>query len=171
MQFSLDYEPLVGEISSVQRFRAACFSQKGWSLMNVRRAAVPVVCLLASIGASIAQPRVDPLNRYERVLVIVPIIGQGTALDPIRPQYVPVLTESTPLSSTPFIGFTYVMSDDGKFALVEFVARSQSAFQTMLADTTINAFLKGRDTRQAAEAAFQQHKKNFSIINFGVRIP
>ena len=139
--------------------------------MSVRRAAIPVVCLLASIGAAIAQPRVEWMNRYERVLAIVPVAGSGTAADPKRPQYVPVLSEDTPSTTTPFLGFAVVFSDDRKFALVEFVARSGSAFQGILADATIQTFLKGRDSRQAAEAAFQQHKKNFSIANFGVRIP
>jgi hypothetical protein len=54
---------------------------------------------------------------------------------------------------------------------VEFVARDPLIFQNILADTTIQAFLMGRDTRQAAEAAFQKLKANFSIANFGVRVP
>jgi hypothetical protein len=139
--------------------------------MNVGRAVVPVVCLLASISAAIAQPRVDPLNKYERILAIVPMTGQGTAADPRRPSYVPVLTPGASPANMPFLGFAVVMSDDGNTALVEFVATSQSAFQSILADTTIRTFMKGRDTRQAAEAAFQKYKKNFSIANFGVRIP
>src|SRR5579862_7170059 len=97
--------------------------------MSVRRAAIPVVCLLASIGAAIAQPRVEWMNRYERVLAIVPVAGSGTAADPKRPQYVPVLSEDTPSTTTPFLGFAVVFSDDRKFALVEFVARSGSAFK------------------------------------------
>lgn len=64
-----------------------------------------------------------------------------------------------------------IESDDGKFALVEFVVRDKSVFQNILADSTIQAFLKGRDTRQAAEAAFQKLKPGFSIANFGVRLP
>jgi hypothetical protein len=139
--------------------------------MNALRAAVPVVCLLASIATAFAQPRVDPLNRYERVLVIVPIVGQGTAADPRRPKYMPVLSDQAPPQPTGFLGFASMPSDDGNFALVEFVARDLAAFQTILADTTIQTFLKGRDSRQAAEAAFQKYKKGFSIAGFGVRVP
>jgi hypothetical protein len=157
--------------------------------MNVRRAVVPVVCLLASISAAIAQPRVDPLNMYQRVIAIVPMVGQGTEADPRRPMYAPVptadatsstatpttatpATPATPLAgSTGILGYAMVQSDDGNSAIVEFVARDPSIFQNILADTTIQAFLKGRDTRQAAEAAFQKLKPSFSIANFGVRVP
>jgi hypothetical protein len=139
--------------------------------MNALRAVAPVVCLLASFSAAIAQPRVDWRNKYERVLAIVPMIGQGTATDPRRPNYVPAFTAAATPGNMPFLGFAVAMSDDGNSALVEFVATSQSAFQTILADTSIRTFLKGRDTRQAAETAFQSYKKNFSIANFGVRIP
>jgi hypothetical protein len=160
--------------------------------MNVRRAVVPVVCLLASFSAAIAQPRVDPRNMYQRVIVIVPMVGSGTDTDPRRPMYAPVLatattsttattatpsapappTPATPLAgSTGILGYTMVESDDGNSAIVEFVARNQSIFQNILADTTVQAFLMGRDTRQAAETAFQKLKPGFSITNFFVRLP
>lgn len=160
--------------------------------MNVRRAVVPVVCLLASFSAAIAQPRVDPRNMYERVIAIVPMVGQGTDTDPRRPMYAPVpsttatsttstteapsapapATPATPLAgSTGILGYTMVESDDGNFAIVEFVARDRSIFSNILADATIQAFLKGRDTRPTAEAAFQKLKPGFSIANFFVRLP
>lgn len=162
--------------------------------MNVRRAVVPVVCLLASLSAAFAQPRVDPRNMYERVIAIVPIVGQGTDTDPRRPMYAPVVSNvaapaapvsTTTTSTTPFpgppatplvgspgiLGYSMVESDDGKFALVEFVSRDRSVFSNILADTTIQAFLKGRDSRPAAEAAFQKLKQGFSIASFGVRVP
>jgi hypothetical protein len=138
--------------------------------MNVRRAVVLVVCLLASVAAAAAQPRVYTLNRHERVLAIVPIVGQGTVADPARPMYTPVFSEDGP-PPTGLLGFTSVLSDDGKFALVEFVARDRSAFRAILADSTIKAFLKGRDSREAAETEFRKLRKDFSIANFGVRIP
>jgi len=152
------------------------------------------VCLLASLSAGFAQPRVDPRNMYERVIAIVPIIGQGTDDDPRRPMYAPVVSEvatptapvstsgasttptpappATPLAGSPgIVGYSMVESDDGKSALVEFVSHDQSVFSNILADTTIQAFLKGRDSRSAAEAAFQKLKQGFSIANFGVRVP
>jgi hypothetical protein len=161
--------------------------------MKIQRAVVPVVCLLASFSAAIAQPRVDPRNMYERVIVIVPMIGQGTETDPRRPMYAPVVSEaatspsatvssSTPAPSAPtpatpllgspdIIGYAMVESDDGTSAIVEFVARNRAVFQNILADTTIKVFLKGRDSRQLAEAAFQKLKPTFSIQSFGVKVP
>jgi hypothetical protein len=139
--------------------------------MNVRTAVVPVVCLLFSISAAVAQPRVDPLNMYERVLAIVPMVGQGTAADVRRPMYAPLASEMDPKGLTGVMGFTSVQSDDGNFALLELVARNRAVFATILADTSIRTFLKGRDNRKDAEAAFQKLKKNFSIDRFGVIVP
>jgi hypothetical protein len=140
--------------------------------MNVRRAVAPVLCLLAiascSVLPALSQHRVDPLNMYERVLIIVPMTGQGTPVDPIRPKYMPLTSEMDRAGLTGFMGFVATMSDDGKFALVELVARDRTLFATILADTTIQAFLKGRDKRSDAEAAFQKLKKGFSIDHFGV---
>lgn len=155
--------------------------------MNVLRAVVPVVCLLAPLSAAIAQPRVDARNMYQRVIAIVPMVGSGTEADPRRPEYAPMVTTistsatspaaasptpATALAGSPnILGYTAVVSDDGKSALVEFVARDPIVFQNILADTTVQAFLKGRDTRAAAEAAFQKLKSGFSIANFYTRVP
>jgi hypothetical protein len=139
--------------------------------MNARRALAVVVCLFASACVGSAQQRVNPVNMYERVLAIVPLIGSGTVEDPIRPEYAPAPSALSPSTRTGIIGYTHVLSDDGKFALVEFVARDRSAFSTLLADTSIQAWLKGRDNLSAALAAFQQHKANFNFSHFGVRMP
>jgi hypothetical protein len=150
---------------------------------------MPVVCLLASVGSAFAQPRVDWRNMYQRVIAIVPMVGQGTEADPRRPMYAPVpppeatsatATPTTPAPTTPatplggssgILAFAMVQSDDGNSAIVEFVSHDPSIFQNILADTTIQAFLLGRDSRQAAEAAFQKLKPSFSIASFGARLP
>jgi hypothetical protein len=139
--------------------------------MNARRAAALVVCLATAAGILSAQPRVNQRNMYERVMAIVPVIGAGTAADPKRPLYAPAPHTVSPTSRTGILGFTYVLSDDGHFALVEFVARERSAFSPMLADSSIKAFLKGRDDQAAIVAEFGKLKKNFDINHFGVRLP
>jgi hypothetical protein len=108
---------------------------------------------------------------YERVLAIVPVIGAGTLEDPVRPEYAPAPATMSPTSRTGILGYIHVLSDDGKSALVEYVARDRSAFNAILADTTIQAWLKGRDNISAALAAFQQRKANFDFSRFGVRMP
>jgi len=140
--------------------------------MDARTAFVPVVCLLASSCAALAQPRVDPRNMYERVLAVVPIVGKGTLDDPKRPMYAPLPPAINPTARTGILGYTYVESDDGKFALVEFVAQDRSAFKPIFADSTIKAFPKSTSKRDDILAEFRKFKKDFDFERFGeVRIP
>ena len=133
-----------------------------------------------------AQHRVDPRNIYHRVITVVPYVGQGSAADPKRPQYAPLPTAVTgPIQATApvtigptsvpatpiIIGYMHVPSDDGKFALVEYVARDMAAFQTIMSDTSITVFVKGKDSKATIEAALQKYKKNFNLDSFGVVIP
>jgi hypothetical protein len=130
--------------------------------------------LLCASGIQlIAQPRVDARNMYERVMAVVPLTGTGTVADPSRPMYAPApaALQQAATTRTGILAFMHVMSDDGQFALVEFVARDRSAFQQILADPTIKAFLKGRDRREDMEAEFLKHKKDFDFAHFGVRMP
>ncbi|HTS46969.1 MAG TPA: hypothetical protein VMH05_03440 [Bryobacteraceae bacterium] len=108
---------------------------------------------------------------YERVLAIVPLTGKGTADDPQRPMYAPLPNAVSPTSRTGILGYMYVLSDDGKFALVEYVARDRSAFSAILADATIQTFIKGVNPRSDIETAFKALKKNFDFNHFGVRMP
>jgi len=129
------------------------------------------LCLFAASTALFAQHPVDPRNMYERVLVVVPLVGKGTLADPKRPLYAPMPSAMNPASRTGILGFTHVMSDDGKFALVEFVARDRSAFKDILADTTLKPFIKGVHKREDVLTEFQKYKKDFSFDHFGVRMP
>ena len=63
-------------------------------------------------------------NTHERVLAVVPMVGSGTPDDPRRPMYAPVPGGAP--SREGIIAFTYQVSDDGKFALVEFVAHDHA---------------------------------------------
>src|SRR5215472_388171 len=96
-----------------------------------------LVGLLALTLVVCAQRRVDPRNTYNRVIAVVPLIGAGTASDPKRPKYAP-----WPVSPDPngILGFVFQPTDDGKSAIVEFVAQNRSAFSLLLADKTIEIF-------------------------------
>jgi hypothetical protein len=135
--------------------------------------ATGLVWLYVIIAPIQAQPRVDARSMYERVMAVVPLVGKGTFDDPKRPMYAPTPAEihTAAATRTGILGFTHVMSDDGQFALVEFVARDRAAFQQILADPSIRAFLKGRDRREDVEAEFLKHKKDFDFAHFGVRMP
>jgi hypothetical protein len=64
-------------------------------------------------------------------------------------------------------------SDDGKLALVEFVAVDRSAFVGLLADTNpqIKVFIKGQSKREDIETEFKKYKKDFNLDQFGVMMP
>ena len=50
---------------------------------------VLLVALLLCLPA-LPQLHVDRRNLYERVWAVVPLVGSGTADDPVRPKYAPV---------------------------------------------------------------------------------
>jgi hypothetical protein len=115
-----------------------------------------------------AQHRVDPQNTYNRVICVVPVVGSGTPADPKRPKYAPWPASHDPSG---IIGFTFQLSDDGQFAIVEFVARSRAAFQTIFNDKTVTTFEKGRTAKNLVEGALQQYRKDFTMDKFGTVMP
>jgi hypothetical protein len=124
--------------------------------------------LLMLAGVVCAQPSVDPRNTYHRVICVVPMIGSGTAADPLRPKYAPVPGSAT---SNGIIGFTQVLTDDGKSAIVEFVAQTRTPLLPILSDTTITSYEKGSQSSSAIETALQARKKSFSLVQFEVVMP
>jgi len=139
--------------------------------MACKMRSVGLVCLFAISTPLFAQHAVDLRNMYERVFAVVPIIGSGTQADPQRPMYAPRPSDLTPGSRTGILAFTSLTSDDGKFALVEFVAADRNAFQQILADPNVKSFLKGRDRLEDVLVVFKKYKKDFDVTRFGVRMP
>jgi hypothetical protein len=134
--------------------------------MNVVKAAALAVLLLLPPGAGFAQQRVAPANRYERVIAVVPLVGRGTRSDPKRPLYAPAPREINAVSRNGIIGFTYLTSDDGHFALVEFTALTRAGLAPILADKSIQTFLKGKDKRQDIDVVLKRFKKDFDWDKF-----
>jgi hypothetical protein len=89
------------------------------------------------------------------------MVGSGTPQDPRRPEYAPWPTTTNPSG---IVAFTFVPSDDGKSAIVEFTAFNMSALQAILADKAITVFQKGKDSKATIEAALQKYKKGFSMV-------
>jgi len=123
-----------------------------------------LVSLLALTGVVCAQRRVDPRNSYNRVIAVVSFIGTGTQADPKRPQYVPWPPSRDPNG---IIAWSVLSSDDGRFALIELVARNRAAFQPLFNDKTITFFEKGRASKGQIESALKQFRKDFSLDTFG----
>ena len=128
-------------------------------------------CLFALTALLPGQRRVDPKYTYSRIITVVPVIGSGSPADPKRPQYAPVPSAVPNQSSTGIIGYMQQLSDDGKFALVEFVACDRSAFSAILADKTIKVFVKGKDKKGDIELELKKYKKDFDLNIFGLVMP
>jgi hypothetical protein len=134
------------------------------------------VAIFLLIGTATAQRRVDPRQLHQRVICVVPMIGAGTAADPRRPQYspwpLPKRTPGTaPTASKGIIASSYQISDDKKFALVEFVARDRSAFQAILADKSIKVFEMGKHKAIDIGNELKKYKKDFDLNKFGTVVP
>ena len=148
-------------------------------MRGVIRAAAVFVCLLALGDIAHAQVPVDWRNTHERILAILPLIGAGTGADPVRPSLIPapggtgpaVLSIAPAGANNKILGYAWVASDDGNFALTEIVMNDRSSFPAILAMPGVTAFVKGVNTRAEIETAFQKYKKGFDATKFGVRVP
>ena len=101
--------------------------------------------LLAWFSLALAEQPVSRRNMHERVYAVVEMVGSGKPGDPRRPLYAPLPpSPGSPVRADGITGFTYVLSDDGKYALVEFVGRDRAAFREMLADPRVKVFEKDR---------------------------
>lgn len=124
------------------------------------------VLVLASLVC--AQRRVDPRNTYHRVVCVVPYVGSGTADDPRRPMYAP--WPPAP-ARTEIMAYTQIPSDDGKYALVEFVALDWAAFAPIFKDKSIAAFHKGWDKKDDIARELKKYRKDFDIEKFAAVLP
>jgi hypothetical protein len=119
--------------------------------------------------ATIHRRAVPPNNLYTHIITVVPLTGKGTYEDPKRPLYLPAARPQA-TSRTGILGFTYLPSDDGHFAIVEFVVADKTALKPVYADATLTIFEKGIHSQAAIEAAMQKFRKGFSLNNFGVAV-
>ena len=128
--------------------------------------------------------RVPNESLGERIVVVVPMAGKGTLDDPIRPKYAPVamsfaLREKlrkegklAPLrekndderiadEKVRIGAYSYVMADDGKRAIVEFVARDRAAFAEIFKDATLRVVEKRKVADVAELDELRKVKKDF----------
>jgi len=120
--------------------------------------------------------RVPEMMLGERIVAVVPMVGTGSAEDPFRPKYAPVamtperfakmqregkLKPAAEMSDEELIAadkvrigaYQFVFSDDGKRAIVEFVARDRAAFAEILRDPEVKVVEKAklRDPNEVEE--------------------
>jgi hypothetical protein len=114
---------------------------------------------------------------HERLLCVVPIVGTGTPDDPRRPMFAPLPgarkavenADDSPAAEG-IIAFSFEESDDGRYALVEFVARDRAAFDRITKDKSsdIKVFREDKDQRDEIEREFRKHKRSFRLDRPGV---
>jgi hypothetical protein len=143
------------------------------SAFSQQRAAQTTTTGTVSVTALDATPlnprRLSPENAYARVYCIVPMVGSGTPTDPIRPMFAPVIAgPAAALDRTGIIAFQYQLSDDGNFAIAEFVAMTRAGLAPVLTSTnpSVLSFERGSATTAQIEAAFQKYKAAFSFKTF-----
>src|SRR5439155_9553328 len=87
--------------------------------------------LLLSLLAlpAVGQHAVSPGRANHHVFAVVPIIGTGRPGDPKRPMFVPSDAQLAALprgTRPPILSYHMQVSDDGNYALVEFVGATPS---------------------------------------------
>lgn len=150
---------------------------------------VIVVGLLAWSFTATAwsQQRVASRNLYERVYCVVPMVGTGTYEDPRRPKYAPAgplhlvpalaAEAARPGDEKPqperkgILGFSFVVSEDGQFALAEFVAATKADLKEILADPDVKSFVKGKTRRLDIETEFRRFKADIDLDRLEVSVP
>lgn len=112
--------------------------------------------------------RVDPGQMYHRVYARMPLTGTGKKGDPIRPMVVPAAFAASPGTHSGVLGYTMLISDDGKWALCEFVGATPADLQlvTSAAGPNVVIFSRGTNTVAQIEADFQQYLKSFTFASF-----
>jgi hypothetical protein len=109
-----------------------------------------------------AQDRVDSRNRHERIIAVVPITGAGTYADPRRPLFAPAPNAAR--GEQGILEYQWTPSDDGNYAVVEFVAKTRAALAPILADSrTVRAFEKGRARKDYVETEIRKYRRDFSF--------
>ena len=131
------------------------------------RFVILVTFLLLSCNFAAAQRRVDDRNFGERLVLIVPVIGDGTPRNPFRPLFAPLGAEE--MAASGLIGYTTVLSDDRKSALIELVATDRKAFDAILKDTRqdVKKFDPAKGAKKEdIEQEFRKVKKDFDFAKF-----
>lgn len=118
----------------------------------------------AAASRVIAPRHVDAGFMYQRVYARVPMIGTGTGTDPRRPMFAPVLGASA-VAHSGILSFQMQLSDDGQYALCEFVGATLKDLNTIISSTdpNVKVFIRGKDSPADILAEFQKYSKNFTF--------
>ena len=159
----------------------------------MRKLCLITLLLLTLFLPLYSQQPVSMRNTHERVVAIVPMIGKGTEDDPRRPMFAPLaeemaapeddkaaVGEKPALQAKPasrILAYTCKPSDDGRFALVEFVATDRAALEEILKEThpDVKVFRLGEQSRKAVLTELRKVRKDFDFnldsSKFGAIVP
>ena len=142
-----------------------------------------ILSLTIALGLLTAQQFSAPELARERMLVVVPMVGKGTAEDPRRPFGLPANT----VNAAEPVGFRYLLADDGKTAIVLLSAAQRAHIDSLLVNSglvnagsptqVVNAFSgvqlfdpKLHD-HATVEAALKLLRKDFNLDAFAGNAP
>ena len=119
-------------------------------------------CYLLVCAAALRSQGVDLRHLHERMLAVVPLTGAGTYADPKRPLFAPSSTREGGESG--ILSYEWAPSDDGQYAIVEFVARDRSALTKIASDARVlKAFEKGKVKKDDVEKELKKYRKDFKF--------
>ncbi len=130
---------------------------------------VACISILLAMGAGnvIAQVPQPTIHVHERLLCVVPLVGAGSWADPKRPLFAP----RNP-SSSGILGYSFVTSDDGKYAIAEFIGKTPAAFAALKGDPgVLVAFEKKKSKKEDVEKELKKYKKDFDYTKLAARLP
>jgi hypothetical protein len=111
-----------------------------------------------------SQERVLSENLGERVIAVVPLIGNGSRKDPMRPLFVPGPDEkpgANPFTSIIVLG----TSDDGKSVIVEFVAHDRKILAPIenSGRADVKTFVRGKDKKEDIDRELKRVKRDIDL--------
>lgn len=119
-------------------------------------------CYLLVCAAALRSQGVDLRHLHERMLAVVPLTGAGTYADPKRPLFAPSSTREGGESG--ILSYEWAPSDDGQYAIVEFVAKDRRALAKIASDARVlKAFEKGKVKKDDVEKGLRNYRKDFKF--------
>jgi len=159
-----------------------------------------VVLLMSGAGVGLHWVRGQSPLAGRRVMAKVPMVGKGTDRDPARPMFTETPWERDQRLETAReaaagkgaggekeraqavraaeeeaepLSFRYVLSDDGRFALVEFVAYRPGSYAWKVLDALegskdaeVSTFSGEKNGKWDVEKEFKKYKKDFTLDEF-----
>lgn len=104
------------------------------------------------------------LGGHQRYLLVVPLTGSGNHDDPRRPLVMPAKSAE----SAAILSYRYIVSDDGKLAILEIVPADDQALQGLLIgyEPLVQIFSPKTNAKDDIEKEIRKIRKDFDLDNF-----